>query len=523
MNRARSLLLGLVVVLALSGAISGVSAQISERPASIAIQQPGYVESDVEQLSTNGTPTYAVAGERINIRPRNFDSGNVVDFGVESETGALRYDEAVDLFVFSPEGKTGTYDLYWIVNRQVEVSDGNETANGTETVSSRYVARIRVTGQANLEHSSAASIDEYREDAENWRELNETIHSEAVSGPGADIETELQSAIGYLRFINHPFQALTGNFTAIGILLVTSLGGLLWVAFSQGYHVLVVSRIRKRLNLTESIEADEGELSERIAEYEYQESLRALQNMDWNDVFRDDHVAAAFRDKFGETVLDGWEIFQQLFLPRNLVRDRLQAMSQAGYVAVVDQETTGDGDVDATVIEDAHIEIERRVGPDETTVDLEQPSEQLLDAVDFDDPLIVAFDLPEELREGELGELDTTVESMDLDALLELLDEDLRHFSDMKIYGQYIRDFVVSVRDHPITDSRGKPDSTRYTLEEWLKASQLMSDRYAFPFSSYLADGIERALIDFRPGQRAEKEIRRLDEGRGNQNGETGA
>jgi len=156
----------------------------------------------------------------------------------------------------------------------------------------------------------------------------------------------------------HPQEALTGGIVGYLILGVSSTAILVWVAFFGG-HAKIVRALRRRVHIFEAAEAEEGSAKEAVAELERREKQRSAQNLDWNDLPGfDDRIAGAFREIFGETVHDGTVEYLSAFRPRNLVRDRLQAMGHDGYVAVVDERAApdgGDGDSDDTTIQKAHL------------------------------------------------------------------------------------------------------------------------------------------------------------------------
>lgn len=220
----------------------------------------------MQRSLVNETPTYRVSGEQFRIVPENFRTNRVIDFGV-SGNGSLSYDPTFDEFVFDPNGQTGIFEVYWIVNREVTQAAGNASnATNTTMVSTEYTARIEVQEQASLLHTSQERLSSIEEDAENWQEFENTVLSPGVAGEDADIQEVTQNVINLYRLANDPLAALTGNFTGVIILIVTTLGGLLFWALWNGHHTVVTGRLYRRLNIHESIEAEEGELGERIEE-----------------------------------------------------------------------------------------------------------------------------------------------------------------------------------------------------------------------------------------------------------------
>lgn len=507
----KRLVTAVFVVLLLASAIGPAVAGATPpaiRTADLAIDQPSYVESDVQTTADNGSRVYQVAGEELAIVPQNFAQEDVVDFGIEAEAGTLTYDEDFDEYVLVPEG-TGTYQVYWVVNEEIETGSGNNTTTTTRSV--RYEAAIRVTGGTDLVHRSAGSVAGLREDAENWREFNSTIHSSELAGPGADTETVVQEMIDWYKLRKSPLEALTGNLTTIVFLIVTTLGGLLLLVIIGFYVQHSLWRLYKRLNVFHTIEAEEGEAKEAVAELDYQARIQRLQDLDWNDIFGDDHVAWAFRDTFGESVLDGVVGYLSATSPRALMRDRLRAMGHDGYVAVVDEAATDGGGDDATTIEAATIyPPEAELPADGERADLATATVERLDDIldtleSWDEPVIRRFDLA--AADYDATELDVPFEQSDIDVLAEELHAEMRHFEDETAFAEYLLEFVTTVREHPFTDDEGRIDEVRYAMNHWLKLAQLLDDRFNFPAVHYHREAIERALTDHDPESKVEQLI----------------
>jgi hypothetical protein len=282
------------------------------------------------------------------------------------------------------------------------------------------------------------------------------------------------------------------------MLALLTLGGFLFLLTFVGPLVFVLYRYYKQRNERATVQALEGDLDAKQVELEDRERLQQLANMDWGDIFADDHVAHAFREHLGETVLDGWMSLNAALLPRHVIRDRLQAMAQHGYAAEW-------ADYDEARLVEANPE------SDEDFESLRNPDDELLDALDWDDPLLRSFDLGE--VDVDLSELDTELETLDLETLIDELDAQMRHFDEPGEYGAYLREFVESVRAHPFTDEQGRPDDVRYAMSCWLKTAQLLGDRHHFPAAEYLVEAIEGALGNHDLGQQAEAYVDRVQSG----------
>lgn len=511
-----ALLVALLVVPVVLAPVAAVGAQSQTRTADLAIQQPDYVSGDVGQTTDNGTRIYSVRGEQLDMRPLNVEQSNVIDFGADG--GTFTYDSQFETYRLTVD-QEGTYEVWWTVNREVQV--GN---NSTEMRTIRYAALIRVQGGVGLAHKPAGQVSDTQQAARNWREFNSTIHSSELAGPGADTELVVQEMIDWYKLRKDPLAALTGNITAIMIMLVTTLGGAVLLLLAAGWHQYALRKLYGTLHYFEIIEAEEGTAKDVIEELDHREKMHALQNMDWNDVFQDDHVAGAFREQFGETVADGTLEYLSLVRPRHLLRDRLQAMGQAGYVAVVEDETATDGGTAAAdpgggpSIASARIQPDRTgVADDERVIPLADASGAQLDALldrdvlDWDADAIRTFDLPG--AEYDPTDLATTYETLSLRELVAELRADMRHFEDADAYGQYMREFLHAVREHPFTDDHGRPDDIRVAMSSFLQHAQLLGDRFDYPLIHFHAEAWERALIDFDPEAEAAEVVARVKDG----------
>jgi hypothetical protein len=494
MKRLLAVLLVLSVVMP---AVGTVGAQLADERAELAVEQPGYVGSDVAVDRTGNATTYRAEGERLLLKPTNFDTKDVVDFGVGQQGAELAYDERLDVYRFSPDA-AATYPVFWTVEERREVVGANNTTS-VETVRVRYSARINVS-RTTLDHIPPSRLEQTRSDAQNWTAFESGVRSEEVAGPNVDMEQATQTAINLIRLQNNPLAALSGNFTQIAVLLIASLGGLLMLAVLIGWHAYSryadVSELRERRQL----DSERADLEQQLEDLETKETLATLEGMDWNHLFPDD-VARAFREAFGETVLDGWLRLQAALEPRRLVRDRLQAMSD-DFVAVTDREVTmSDGGADASPETDVsatlYPHVESPEDAEDRTHDLTDPPEWLVDAVDWADPELRQFDLTSADLDHE--DLDTQLESPTVEEIVERHDIQLeRDFDgDKEQFAQYLAEFFRSVADHDISDAKGQPRRIRVAANVFLRASRILRDRHQFPGAAYPAEHWELVATEF--------------------------
>lgn len=505
------LLLGTVAPTIAAGAVGASAATISDRQAQLHVEQPHYVDGDVQASSANGTRVYHAKGESLEIHPQNFDAQRVVDYGIESGGGSaqLNYDATTGEFSLSASA-TGSYEVFWIVSERVAVEQTNASGNTsenattttTETRQVRYSAIIRVEGAVGMDHLASGDLEKTRADAQKWEEFNATTsdlrgRSMWVSlGLQEPMTSEglIQSMIGAWLLVNDPIAALTGD-SSILIVLFLSLTGVAFLGALAAYHTGVIAWLYRRLNIHETTEAAEGELSARLAALDDEERRRRLAKRDFCDVFGDDHIADAFRD-LGANPLEALENWLSRVRQRFAVHDRLQAMDQDGYVAVVDESTVTDGgDEDGETVPTSA----RVVHEDALADDHEQDvrsldvavDDDLLEALDWADPTIREFDYIN--ADFDRSRCTTPIEEFDLERLLELADLDMRNFSDEAAAGEYLRDLLEDIREHPICDDQGQVNTLRYGLEQFLRSACLLEDRYELPIDYYV-DLVDRAV-----------------------------
>lgn len=510
-TRIGILVLAFVVISAATFGVLAVSAsaQVETRDATLAVSQPEYIEGSVEQSSTNGTTMYTIGSRTATLKPQNFDSADVVGFGIEEDVGKLTFSEAFDTYQFDAGNNTGTFTLYFEVERDVTQEVNNSTT--TSTVRDRYTAIIRVTDASTYAHLKGGTVEDRKAAAENWSAFAGAVRN--IYGEDANLEERTQLAINLLRLQNDPLAALSGGFTSTWLILLGFGGpGALLVTLSiVAWHVWSRRDDLRYRNRQESLKADAADLDERFRELQHDERKRVLQNKDWQDIIPDDHVARAMRDTLGETVFDGMVRLQELLLPEKLVRDRLQAMDQHGYVGVVDWAASDGGDDATPSLESAHI-AHRDDAISGETVSLADPSAEFIDALDWSDDDLVSFDL---VGADLDREPDVRLDGLDLDELMHELDYQRQTLDDPDVWGQFILEFVRDVRESDYCDERGQPDATRYILNQWLQIAQKSTEKYDFPLLEMMGDSIERALIDHDPVAEAEQSVKDVRDGRG--------
>lgn len=517
--KTKQLLIALAIV---TLAIAPAAAAPVTETAQLSIQQPDYIDTDVTVTAENDSTVYRVNGPRIEIAPKNFDSSDVINYGIATNGGdaQLSHNAEFDEFVFSA-GETGSYDVYWSVQGERTVTNETTNETTTETFERRYEATIRVEGKTEMDHLAAGSIKSSEEDAEKWRDFNSTVQElRSDGGLMSDLglagqpttEELIQEMVNAWLTINRPLEMLTGNFTSMVIISTTTLGGWLFMLFIAGPLTLTIGLMYYKYNVKESVEADEGRLSARLAKFEKEKNQRSLAKMKFTDVWGDDHLAGAMQNE-GRNVLQATTNWFSKIRDRNIVHSRLQAMGQCGYIAVVDERASTDGgdSEESASIAEAHVEKEDDVSEDADTVGLDVGvDDPLIDALSWDQNEIREFNLVG--SEFDRSEIDTSFDLYDFDELKELMEVDYREFEDYDVASKYLIDMFEDVREHPLTDDQGVPDSLRFALEQHLDAANLLSDRFEMPIQ-YRKELLERALAEHDTAAEAKQTLDDVREG----------
>lgn len=519
--------LALVVALALSlasgPAIGTVTADDHTTGADLIVEQPDYVETDVEEHSSGGTPVYIVNGGKQTLHPQNFNTENVTDYGVTTGEGSLSYNDDLERFEFDSEANTGSFELYWIVEEthtvedEQVVDDGNETTTETvtttETETVRYEAVIQVDDLAHVAVIDVDEANQLEEDATEWRDWNETVTEvresgiigHAISAPQSNKEV-MQSMVNAYLTTRSPTHLLDGGFTSGIIVMTTTLGGIFLFLVLKVPDVLALRKIIGEHLQMKRLRNEEGDVSEKQEQVDLESRLQAFANIDWQDVPSvTDHNAAEARDKVGETPAEGLEKLCWLFHPDTMKENRVRVMGASGYLAQIDRLEFDDGtaaDGGQPAIDSARL-VKRDVAldPDETVADrddlvtLTEPSETLLEAIPDDDPELIDF--PMETADFDLDDLKEPPETLSLTQLLDELEFDEYGFDDDEHAGTFLVEFMQMVNNHPISNDDGTIDGPRAELEKLLQFFQAADDRYQMPLAKWYKQHFERALKEY--------------------------
>ncbi|WP_157744265.1 hypothetical protein [Halopenitus persicus] len=472
--------------------------------AELAISQPPHVDEAVGDPTTteDGTPLYEAQGAELDLKPQNFAAEDVKSYGVAEDGGSMAYDEQMEVYTLGADAD-GTYTVYWVVEEEVEVESENGNGTTTETREVRYEAAVRTEDTGGVYVSQERLNELENQSALAEQTLGELERLGYYDSQSDDPEQFLGQVVQRYHLYTSPFAALSGSYTALAIGLISSIGGLIIIIQFGGYHTVVTERMRRKLGIYESVEAEEGALADRAVEMDARDRLHKAAKVRPSDIVTDEAIAEAAEEDFGRTLLDEETAFYQTVSPLNLAHDRLQAMGQVGYRALV--ERGGDGDIEsAEIVEEAPEELAEDVEVNE----LDDPDEALVREVGDSRP-VVDFDYGE--HDIDYSELKTPV-SLDLEQTLDELDVETDVISEEE-WGKYLAEMLQTVRQMPDTRPDGTPDTLRYFLGHHLKKAQVADERFDIPVSTYAVEALDAAIDNHDPVEEAREQIDSLRSG----------
>ncbi|PCR88700.1 hypothetical protein CP557_21975 [Natrinema ejinorense] len=478
--------------------------------ADLVVEQPSYVSEDVDRQSSNGTPVYVVKGDVQQLYPQGFDAENVSEFGLTSGSGELSYDETLERYTLDPNGETGSFEAYWIVDREQTVTEGNNTTTTTEQT--RHEAVIRVDGLETVTVMEPTEVESLESNANKWTDWNGTVTDvressilgHRLSAPSSNEEV-MQAMVNAYLTMRSPTHLLDGGFTAAVIIIATTLGGIFLFALLKVPDALALRKIYGDYFQRKSVEEQEGTLAERQESEDLKDRLNRFANWDWQDIPSvTDHEAVELREKVGETPLEGLLKFAWLFHEDTMKENRVRVMGSCGYVAQLAPETDGHVATDGGETSLGRATLVRAddvLEPDETVADrddlrsLAVPSETLLAAIPDDDPEL--NDFPMDTAEFDLDDLAEPPETLSLPEMIEEFDFSEFAFEDNERIGRFMAEFAVAINNHPITDEDGHIDPARLRLEQLLQFFQAADDRFQIPLAKWYKQHFDRALEEY--------------------------
>jgi hypothetical protein len=347
-----------------------------------------------------------------------------------------------------------------------------------------------------------------QQDAEKWRDLNATLTdmrtsdyiAHRVDRPDSN-EALLQESLDAYKTTRSPLHLLSGGFTAIFILLFTTIGGITAFAVIKLPDLVALSRFRAEIRKRRGVEQLEGDVADKQEELDLQRRLQNAANWDWQDLPTvTDHEAAELRNGVAITPLEGLVDIMQRFDPNRLLADRVRAMDQAGYVAqdldAVDQaadDVAADDEAGVRLARAADVlDDDQAIGERDDLHELADPSESLLNQISLDDPALQAFDpTAEDIQPTEFTNDRGT---MSLPDLIDEFEVDDFAFRDDERLGEILVEFIQMVTNHPVVDDDGSFDETRLAAERLLQVMQFADDRGDLPLADWFVQHFETAL-----------------------------
>ncbi|MFP8891843.1 hypothetical protein ACLI4U_19035 (plasmid) [Natrialbaceae archaeon A-CW2] len=440
-------------------AVAAVADGYDGERANLEVEQPVYIDSDVDVERTDNATIYHVRGPEHTIEFGNANYSNVTDYGVLDGPGSLEANDELETFEFDANEAEATTAVYFDVEQ-----DGEQT---------RYVADIRVS-DVKWAHVPADEYAEQQDELAAWEQLQREAQN-AV--PGQDPVETIQSGLRYEAFFESPTAALRQDMQGTLIMLVMTPGGLIIGGTFVGVAVLMLAKAYRYRNRMQKQLADLESIDREMDEAWLQKARQILQQVDLNELFPD-HLARALRDYFGRNT---WLAFKQYELLRSSVSVKgtmLQMMAQTGYVASVERDDTGHVTKANAVREDA-------VDEGSETVDLSS-----LEYEDEDDRAIIdaipSDDLDEDVFEADIdvSKVSFPIDNRDVsdsDLVAELNPSFPGDFEDREELARVLAKLMGFVADHPHTDDDGITRREKDLLSFLMEMDTILHEEADFP------------------------------------------
>lgn len=503
----------LISVVAPALSIAALADENTHAQAQLEIKQPHYVGDDVTVETEDGQTIYIAEGEELAISPQNFDTDQVVNYGTDVAEFDLAQENGFDHYTLHSPGN-GTVTLYWVVEEEVQVEDGNETV--TETQTNRYEATVRVTGE-DREYLEAGTLAQYQEDAESWQEWETSLQNQF--GSGVDVESHTQAAFNLLRLRFQTFDYLTGGQMFVIAVMMLSVSGLILLGIDRIRELATIWPLAKSLNKRESLDSERKEMEEVMDEYTAAKRGQKLAKKKPADIFEDERTAVAISEAWGETCDDVWRNYNDSMRYWNLIHDRLQAFALCDYAVAISWD--GDNEPSARLLKpDETANSDEWYVPLEETIKDENGREETVNHVETVMEIIDLSD--DKIFEDKLSDLDfdrdklltRTEAPASLDEMIDLIDEDRQLFDDKEQYARAMLEFVEDVYYHPYTDNDGREDAIRAALSTFFKKSAFLGDRDLVPLAHLQRERLELALEIHDPVAESKSVLQNSEDGR---------
>jgi hypothetical protein len=334
-RRFVSVLLAIVLVASAVVPVGALAAVGETKRADLQVYQPHYIDSSVKEKKTDNVTVYETKGRVLELRPRNFNSSDVVSVSIAEDVGSIRHDAARDVYVLDSEKTEATLRITWVVREQVEktVVEDNVTKTVNRSVRNQYVAVVK-TSKTDLAHVPSSKVDQLQQDAENWSEVASLYGG--VGSPNKPIEKKLQFGAKLVATAHNPIKALSGDFgMAIQAVFFTA-GGLIFFVLWNIPHLVRSRRLRRENKELKEKIGDYEDVDDALDELFTEKRKRFLKEKTWNDWF-DDLTAAWLRRNFAPEPHAGIKRIESMLSPVHVYSIVAGAMLDSGrHSAVVE-------------------------------------------------------------------------------------------------------------------------------------------------------------------------------------------
>lgn len=467
-------LFAVVLVLSLAVAPMGAVAEPYDgERADLEIDQPDYIDTDVEVDRAENATIYEVRGSEQTISFGNANYSNVTDVGVLDGPGSIEPDDSSETFAFDPDGAEATTAIYF------DVSEDGETT--------RYVADVRVS-DVEWAHVPQSEYDEDQEALSTWDSLQRD--AEGIM-PGQDPVETIEDGLGYVKFFDSPFSSLVEDMQGTLIMLFWTPGGLVVGGSVLFTLVIVLAKHYRYKNRTQKQFAELEEMQREKAKAWKQKAQKILQQCSHNDLWPD-HIARAMRDYFGRNVWLAKHEYTQLRTPISVKGTALQMMAQIGYVGRVEHDDAGNP-IDARAVKrsgDGYEDIPVTDGGNVEEIDLAD--------LDYENDthraiidLIPADDLDEDVFQADIdvSEVSFPIDNREIEDgdLIDELNPDMPgDFEDREQLARVLSEMIQFVANHDHTDRDGNVRREKDLLSFLMEMDTVLNDEADFPAAYWM-------------------------------------
>lgn len=488
MRRITTLFVTLLLVGSLFTAAAGVAVADDNR-ADLEIEQPEYIDVDVDVDRADNATIYHVQGDEQTIVFEDASPENVTDYGTLDGPGTLTA-TSDGTYLFDPDGSEATTRIFF------DTDDGE-----------RYVADIRTS---NVEWAHMP-IDEYNEQQDELSTF-ESLKREAQGiVPGQDPIETIESGLSYAQFFDSPFSSLVQDMQGVLIMMFMTPGGLVIGGIILAVVVIMLARSYRYKNRTQKQFAELEEMQREMDEAWLQKARKILQQCDHNDLWPD-HLARAVRDMLGNNVWVAFKEYSLIRSPTSVKGTTLQAMGQTGHVGRVEYDAGGNI-VDARVVEDDREfeDVPIADGGDVKEIDLAELSYD-----DDSDREIIEMIPAEDLDETVFDEdLDISAISFPVDnrevsdaQLLEELDPEFPgDFEDREQFARVLAELMQFVANHEHSDDKGYVNGEKDLLSFLMEVDTILHDEADFPAAFTMQKELLAAAEHMDKGDRLNERV----------------